>query len=170
VFKPKFLFEGKHFHIGIKLASSQFLKNLRTWFCLCEGFAFNPQKLHHEGKMNVEKMQSSANHKYIIEGEVEKEKQKAWILLVIFFWLCILQTYILWSVIIWEILDLKQRPWELSGWRERMTTGSLQLQFCPALWKPWVSVPIEKLFYDWWTSSGQEISNFQSQFSLLVWI
>jgi hypothetical protein len=40
-------------------------------------------------------MKSSAIHRYIIEGEVEKEKQKAWLLLVIFFWLCILQTYIL---------------------------------------------------------------------------
>ncbi len=50
------------------------LKFWKTWEL---DFAFNPQKLHHEGKMNLEKVQSSANHKYIIEGEVEKEKQKA---------------------------------------------------------------------------------------------
>ncbi len=115
-------------------------------------------------------MKSSAIHRYIIEGEVEKEKQKAWLLLVIFFWLCILQTYILWNVIIWEILDLNKDLESLVGQEGAYDTGSLQLQFCPALWKPWASIPIEKLFYDWWTSSGQEISNFSSQFSLLVWI
>ncbi len=43
--------------------------------------------------MNLEKVQSSADHKYIIEGEVGKRETKG--LLVIFFWLCILQTYIL---------------------------------------------------------------------------
>jgi hypothetical protein len=67
------------------LASSQIFEKL--------DFAFNPQKLHHEGKLNLKKMHSSANHKYIIEGEVGKRETKG--LLVIFFWLCILQTYIL---------------------------------------------------------------------------
>ncbi len=56
MFKPKFSFEGKHFHIGIKLASSQFLKKLENLdFAYVKVFAFNPKKLHHEGKMNLEK-------------------------------------------------------------------------------------------------------------------